>query len=471
MIQRIVDIFLTGFSFGGAYFIIQFLLPENYNHLSADPSDNILMILLIIVIWYISFNWMGMYLSYRQKSFSDFFFTILRACSMAGILLVFVLYLLQIKGADRLLIVLFLFLNIIVLTLFKLIVFKIMGRIRNKGFAVRNILIVGSKARAREFIEVVENNKASGYRILGCFDIDSSLLGQSVSEDCKVIGLVRDLEAFMRKNTVDELIFAMPLKMIEKGETYIVLAENMGINIRILPNWEIHYLMYQPKIAAIHFDNFLGIHNMILQSTPENWGALLIKSGFDYLCAGTLSVLLLPVFVLTGVLIKIFSRGPVFYKQERLGLNGRRFMVYKFRTMVKNADDILKNLKDLNEADGPTFKIKNDPRIIPYIGTFLRKTSLDELPQLFNVLKGEMSIVGPRPPIPSEVDQYSVWHRRRLSMKPGMTCLWQIEPMRNDLSFGQWMNLDLLYIDTWSLFNDFKIIILTIKVVLNASGR
>jgi lipopolysaccharide/colanic/teichoic acid biosynthesis glycosyltransferase len=182
-------------------------------------------------------------------------------------------------------------------------------------------------------------------------------------------------------------------------------------------------------------------------------------------------VVLLPVFMAIGLGIKVFSKGPVFYKQERLGMNGRRFMVYKFRTMVADADERLKELARMNEADGPAFKIRNDPRIIPWVGTFLRKSSLDELPQLFNVLKTEMSLVGPRPPIPKEVDEYSVWHRRRLSMKPGMTCLWQIAPRRNDLSFEEWMKLDLKYIDNWSIFNDFKILVLTAKAVLTGAGR
>nr|MDA3915415.1 sugar transferase [Deltaproteobacteria bacterium] len=157
--------------------------------------------------------------------------------------------------------------------------------------------------------------------------------------------------------------------------------------------------------------------------------------------------------------------------QDRLGQNGRHFMLYKFRTMYEDADERLKELEEMNEADGPVFKIKDDPRIIPYIGSFLRKSSLDELPQLFNVLRSEMSIVGPRPPIPKEVDEYSVWHRRRLSMKPGMTCLWQIAPRRNELSFEEWMKLDLKYIDNWSLFNDFKILVLTAKAVLTGAGR
>lgn len=152
-------------------------------------------------------------------------------------------------------------------------------------------------------------------------------------------------------------------------------------------------------------------------------------------------------------------------------MNGRRFMIYKFRSMPADAEARQREMKALNEADGPVFKIKNDPRIIPYIGKLLRKTSLDELPQLINVLRGEMSLVGPRPPIPAEVVEYDDWQRRRLSMKPGLTCLWQSASCRNEISFEDWMRMDLEYIDNWSLKLDFGILVKTAAVVLLGSGR
>jgi len=292
-----------------------------------------------------------------------------------------------------------------------------------------------------------------------------------VANGHKVIGLVDDLEGYLKDNIVDELIFAISLQKLKKGDRYIVFAENMGIKVRIIPDWELHYLMYRPDIATIQFEEFLGIYNMALQSTPQNEGKILIKHVFDFIAAVFLTILLLPLLLGIALCIKFFSKGSVLYKQERLGMNGRRFMLYKFRTMVENADEMLKELARMNEADGPVFKIKEDPRVIPYIGTFLRKTSLDELPQLLNVLRTEMSLVGPRPPIPKEVDEYSIWQRRRLSMKPGMTCMWQIAPDRNDLSFKEWMKLDLKYIDNWSLFNDLKILVLTARAVLTGAGR
>ena len=468
--QKILDIVITAGCFIAAYYIKRNLPGEMLGGLSTDPNYYIIL-LLIIIAWYISFKWMGMYMSFRQQPFWQFFVVVVKSCLMGMVLVSLAMYLMHIKGVSRLLIGIFLVLNIGTLTLFKYIVYKALERVRQSGLNTRNVLVVGSGRQAREVIAAVEQHRGTGYQILGCFEVDEEKMGQTVANGHKVIGLVKDLEPFLRNNIVDELVFAMPLRLIDKGDRYMVLAESMGIKVRIIPDWELHYLMYRPDIATIRFEEFLGVYNMSLQSTPPNEGQLLIKQVMDAAGALVLIVLLLPVFAGIAAAIKAFSKGPVFYTQERLGLNGRRFQVIKFRTMVEKADEMLKELAEMNEADGPAFKIKNDPRIIPWVGQFLRKTSLDELPQLFNVLKGEMSLVKPRPPIPREVDEYSVWHRRRLSMKPGLTCLWQIAPRRNDLSFEEWMKLDLKYIDTWSLFNDFKILVLTAKAVLTGAGR
>jgi lipopolysaccharide/colanic/teichoic acid biosynthesis glycosyltransferase len=189
----------------------------------------------------------------------------------------------------------------------------------------------------------------------------------------------------------------------------------------------------------------------------------------DYLGAGVGLLCLSPLFLLIILIVKITSPGSAFFTQERCGLYGRTFKMIKFRTMVKNAENLKKKLEQENEADGPVFKITNDPRITP-LGKFLRQTSLDELPQLINVLQGHMSLVGPRPPIPEEVQQYDPWQRRRLSMKPGITCIWQVSG-RNNIHFDDWMRLDLDYIDNWSLWLDIKILLWTIKEVASFHGR
>jgi len=179
--------------------------------------------------------------------------------------------------------------------------------------------------------------------------------------------------------------------------------------------------------------------------------------------------LISPVFLIIAVAIKFEDGGTVFFKQERVGLNGRSFPMFKFRTMVANAEALQASLLGLNEQTGPVFKIKADPRVTR-VGWFLRKTSFDELPQFFNVLRGEMSVVGPRPPIPSEVEMYERWQKRRLSMKPGITCTWQVSG-RNNIQFEEWMKLDLEYIDNWSLSQDMILVLKTIKVMLLGTGK
>lgn len=469
-LEKGVDIGITVFSFTAACFIKKNLLPENLDGLPGKPTITDLL-LLITVIWSISYSWTGLYLSYRRKPFSQFFIAILKSNLMGMMLVTLLLYLLHIQDVSRLLIGIFLVVNISLLSLLKFTIFKLLGKIRTGEDTIRNIVIVGSQQQAKELIEVVEKTKTTGYKILGCFDVDEMNLGTSVFNRHKVIGLVQDLEIYLQHHIVDDLIVAMPLSKLTKGNCPITLAENLGINVHIFPDVELQSLANRPGIATIQLEDFLGIPSMSLQSTPRNEGALLIKNLFDFLAAFLLVIVLLPLFLAISLAIKIISEGSIFYRQERLGMNGRRFIMYKFRTMVSDADERVKELLEMNEADGPVFKIKNDPRIIPYVGTFLRKSGLDELPQLLNVLKNEMSLVGPRPPIPKEVDNYSVWHRRRLSMKPGMTCLWQIRPDRNELSFEEWMKLDLKYIDNWSLFLDFQIMVCTIKTVLAGTGR
>jgi exopolysaccharide biosynthesis polyprenyl glycosylphosphotransferase len=468
--QKFIDIAITGLSFIAAYHIKNFMLPGPFRGLITEPNYYIIL-LAIIITWYISFSWMGIYLSYRQSLFYQFFVKIIKSVFLGMVLLNIALYIFHVQDISRLLMGLFLVINISLLTLSKYIIYKTLKQFRARGINTRNVLVVGSRERAKDVIKSVEKNRDTGYKVLGCFDIEKELLGSSVVNGHRVIGVITDLKDFLENNIVDELIFAMPMRLIDNAGRYLTLAETMGVKVRIIPDWQIDHLMYQPGIAEIRVEDFLGLYTMSLQTTPPNEGRLFIKTLGDYAIAAILLIMSIPIFLMSAIAIKLFSKGPVFYKQKRLGLSGRHFTLYKFRTMVENADELLKELKEKNEADGPAFKIEKDPRIIPWIGTFLRRTSLDELPQLINVLKGEMSMVGPRPPIPSEVDEYSIWQRRRLSMKPGLTCFWQISPRRNDLSFNEWMRLDLKYIDTWSLFNDLKLIVLTLRAVLFGAGR
>ncbi len=467
--HRLLDIFLTVLSFAGAYFIKKEILPVPFRGLLDEPDYSIL-ILMIIIIWPISFKLFGFYSPYRKQTFGHIFLKIIKAVVTNFLFLIMLMYLFKITDISRIMMSIFILLNVLLLCLSKNFIYRTLTHFRAKGFNLRNTLLVGSKEGAIEVIDAIGEHRENGYRIIGCLEVEKDKIGKSVKNGIKVIDTIESMERILLEEIVDVLIFAMPLKKIKNIEHYISLAEDMGVSIRILPQWHIRQLGYKPNIGSLQFETFLGIPTMALMTTPKDHQSLLIKNIIDYIIASTSIVLCLPVFILASITIKFSSKGPIFFKQERLGLNGRKFKFYKFRTMVVNAEEIQSALKEENEADGPAFKIKKDPRIIPIIGTFLRKTSLDELPQMINVIKGEMSIVGPRPPIPSEVKKYDNWHRRRLSMKPGITCIWQVTPNRNKLKFHDWIKMDLDYIDRWSLKLDFEILHKTIYAVLKAEG-
>jgi exopolysaccharide biosynthesis polyprenyl glycosylphosphotransferase len=214
---------------------------------------------------------------------------------------------------------------------------------------------------------------------------------------------------------------------------------------------------------------FDGFPLLSFSTTPTNEALMFVRRILDVILASFILVICGPLLMLpAAILIKLTSGGPVLFRQKRCGLNGRQFVMYKFRSMVNNAEQLRVELEGLNEMDGPVFKSSRDPRITT-VGKVIRRFSIDELPQIFNVLKGDMSLVGPRPPLPAEVARYERWQRRRLSMKPGMTCLWQISG-RNEVSFDDWMKLDLTYIDNWSLLLDLKILLKTVPVVLLGRG-
>ena len=467
-LNRFLDVLISLLAYIGAYSIRKFIFPFITTSLSDTP-DYVIIGLFMVIIWFITFIFIKIDIPSHPK-LSELILNIIKAITAGIIILVLALFLLKIRDVSRLFIGLFYIMNIITLISTKSLIFLMYKKTERSEYNKCNILIIGSKERAAGAISLINSIKDQ-YSIIGCLDTNKERIGKRIKDGVKVIGVVDEIQNMIMNNVVDEVIFAMPLYQIDNIEAYIQLIELMGIKVRIFPDWHIHSLFYEPRVAQIYFDELNGIPSMVLSSTSTRQHDLLIKFFADYLFSGFILLVLSPILLIVSLMIKISSAGPVLFKQERVGLNGRKFQVYKFRTMVKDAEEKLLKLKTLNESDGPTFKIKNDPRIIPFIGKFLRKSSLDELPQLLNVVKGEMSLIGPRPPLCSEVSQYNIWHRRRLSMKPGITCLWQIQPDRNDMSFDQWMDLDLEYIDTWSLKLDMKIFFKTIFVMLSGHGR
>jgi exopolysaccharide biosynthesis polyprenyl glycosylphosphotransferase len=261
---------------------------------------------------------------------------------------------------------------------------------------------------------------------------------------------------------IDELIYCGNADA-EKIRIMIETCEEIGVTLRLQSQ------LSPVAVSNGHLSTLENIPFITIKNTPRNSLALAWKSFSEFWISMGILFVLSPIMLFIAFMIKVTSKGPIIFRQERVGLRGRKFYIYKFRTMVYNAEKLKDQLEELNESDGPTFKIKNDPRIT-FMGRILRKTGLDELPQFFNVLKGEMSLIGPRPPLASEVEKYERWHMRRLSVKPGITCTWQIIPNRNEVVFDKWMKLDIQYIDTWSIKKDFQLFIRTIKTVLYGTG-
>jgi exopolysaccharide biosynthesis polyprenyl glycosylphosphotransferase len=466
----ILDIILIAVSFPVALYIKTNLLPEPYRGLHPAPSYQTIF-LLIIIIWYFSLKFFSVYASFRTQSYYQIAWKVVKASAAAMAMLSFAMYGLKIAYVSRLMIGIFFVLNLSLLLLTKGIVYAALSQFRRNGFNFRNLLIVGGRKRAVDVIKAVIDHMGAGYRIVGGISLDHNEVGKEIVGGIRYIDTIDRLKSILVHQVVDEIIFALPLTLVKDVGKHIATAEELGVSVRILPDWQMHQQVYKPTNARVQIEDFLNLPTIHLTTTPSDNVEFLAKIVLDYLGALFLSIALLPFFPIIAILIKLFSRGPIFFKQERCGLNGRKITVYKFRTMASDAEDRRDELENFNELDGPVFKIKKDPRIIPFLGTFLRKIGLDELPQLLNVFKGEMSLVGPRPPIPEEVEKYDFWQRRRLSMKPGITCLWQCTQNRNDVCFHDWMNMDLQYIDNWSLMLDFKILLKTAVVVLTGQGR
>ncbi|RPJ86207.1 MAG: exopolysaccharide biosynthesis polyprenyl glycosylphosphotransferase [Acidobacteria bacterium] len=276
--------------------------------------------------------------------------------------------------------------------------------------------------------------------------------------------VLANLSTIISHDPVDEVIVALPLRrrraLIEK---IVEACEEQGIMVRVRTD------LFDLRVARPQVDTIDGVPVVTIRSGPEEGWQLVLKRVIDFLGSAALLILLAPFLLLVALLVRLDSPGPVLFRQERVGLNRRRFKLIKFRTMVQEADKKQELFEALNEADGPVFKIRNDPRVTR-LGRFLRQFSIDELPQLINVLKGEMSLVGPRPLPLRDVKLIDAqWHKRRFSVKPGLTCLWQVNG-RSDVSFERWVRMDLEYIDTWSLALDLKILLKTIPVVFRGSG-
>jgi len=333
--------------------------------------------------------------------------------------------------------------------------------LRRRGRNLRNVMIVGSNRRAVSIAESLLSDASMGYLLIGFVDDVWHYQDAPAMYRNMQIGQFSDISRILRESVLDEVIISLPMASSYHMIREIMMAcHQQGILVRCEGTLFDHPTQQKENLHArlitIHGDDRDGVQ-------------VFAKRVIDIVASSFALILFSPILLCTALAIKITSPGPVFFLQERLGLGKRRFKIFKFRTMVVNAEALMKQVEHLNETQGPTFKLKNDPRITP-IGNFLRRTSLDELPQLINVLLGDMSLVGPRPlPLRDYRGFSEDWHRRRFSVKPGITCLWQVSG-RNFISFERWMELDMDYIDRWSIWLDMKILAKTLPAVVKGSG-
>lgn len=419
---------------------------------------------LLLLAWHVIFSSFGMYTSRRLARRWDELKDIVKATTLGTFLLFCSHFIFHISLIRPEFLAVFWLASTVGTILSRNVMRSLLRRLRLNGRNLRDILIVGTNARAIQFAEKMEQNPALGYRVMGFVDQDWVGMPQFQRSGYDIVCDFDGLPQFLRGNVVDEVVVTLPMRSYHSRACEIAeLCEEQGIVIRFISN------LFDLKKARSRSEEFEG-DSLITHYTGglEGW-PVVFKRAVDIVVSATLILLLLPLLLLTAIMIRLTSKGPALFVQKRLGLNKRHFGIYKFRTMVVDAEKRQKDIEHLNEVSGPVFKIKNDPRITP-LGRFLRKTSIDELPQLFNVLKGDMSLVGPRPlPIRDYQGFNEDWQRRRFSVRPGITCLWQIGG-RSSISFEKWMELDLQYIDKWSLALDLEILVKTIPAVLRGSG-
>jgi len=342
----------------------------------------------------------------------------------------------------------------VLLCVFRLAAGNVVGAIRRAFGAPYYVLVVGTGPSARRLGEALEQSARYGIQLVGFL---AELPGSLRLKSQYPVHPLEGVRTLLRQQVIDEIIFTVGNRSLTEFNDIFVLCDEEGVRTRIVMDFfpHVNSEMYLDRLGTIPLLTF--------SAAPHDEIRLLVKRVIDVALAAAAFILLFPFMLLVGVLIRLTSPGPAIFKQVRCGLNGRRFTLYKFRSMCQNAEALKAKLEHLS-VKSTAFKIPDDPRLTP-VGRWLRKFSIDEWPQLWNVLKGDISLVGPRPAVPCEVDNYEGWQRRRLRMRPGLTCLWTLEG-RDSLDFDAWMKLDMLYLDNWSLALDWKILLLTIPRVL-----
>jgi exopolysaccharide biosynthesis polyprenyl glycosylphosphotransferase len=455
----LTDVFLVSLAFLGAYEtrirLTQALHFEKVFYLDLRVGAPLL--ILSAICWVAIGYWFNVY----EKLDSAHPRVVLRdtfqQCALGAVSIVVAEFLLRLD-LSRSFLALFAIYAWMLLCLFRLNAARMIGAVR-RGFGTAHyVMVVGSTERAHQLGEALEKSSDYGIRLMGFLDEQPGEVHLSQTYEQYELSRLPEL---LRAQVIDEIIFAVDSRKLVEMEEVFLLCDEEGVRTRVVVDFFPHVN------SQVYLDRLGSTPLLTFSAAPHDEIRLLLKRFSDVLLAAAALVLLLPFMLLIAMLIRLTSPGPAIFRQERCGLNGRRFVFYKFRSMCDNAEELKASLAHLSERT-TAFKISNDPRLTG-LGRVLRKFSIDEWPQLWNVLKGDMSLVGPRPAVPEEVELYKRWQRRRLRMRPGLTCLWAIAG-RDAIDFETWMKMDMQYIDNWSLALDWKIMLRTIPRVLTGRG-
>jgi exopolysaccharide biosynthesis polyprenyl glycosylphosphotransferase len=465
---KILDLSIMLGAFGLASVVAYYQVGKTFSfaefiHMRVEVH-NLFILSGLAALWHLSFRFFGSYRSRRLSSRRSEILDVVKAASVGTVIVLVASVLFRFRIATPAFLATFWLASSGLLVGSRLALRHFLGSVRRRGRNLRNLLIVGTNARTFAFARQIDARPDLGYQLMGF--VDEAREGVE-DEYLARYGRVCDFDgfpAFLRAHVVDEVVVALPVRSLYGQAARIVaVCEEQGIIVRFISS------IFDNRLGHSHVDQFAD-YPVVTVSTGAMYGLSTgVKRALD-VCVSALALLLFaPLAGVIMLAVRLTSPGPAHFAQERLGLNKHTFRLYKFRTMVAGAEAQRDGLEPLNEADGPVFKMRHDPRVTP-VGRWLRKTSLDELPQLFNVLRGDMSLVGPRPlPVRDYAGFNEDWHRRRFSVRPGMTCLWQVHG-RSDASFERWMALDMEYIDSWSLALDVQILASTVSAVFRQSG-
>jgi exopolysaccharide biosynthesis polyprenyl glycosylphosphotransferase len=453
------DIALVAVAFAAAYHT-RAILPLEHNFF-LRPDQNALVLGFSVVAWVL----IGLWLEIYEKLDSGHPLIVLRdsarQCGYGALCLVVFEYVLRLD-LSRSFLLLFSAYAWVLILMFRLLAARLVGLIRREFAGPHYVMVVGTGERAVRLARALERSAEYGIRLRGFLAEAAGAPPAIALSENYPVRPVSDLPVVLRQHVVDEIIFAVGSESLADLEEVFLLCDEEGVRTRVAVDFFPHVN------STVSLDRFGATPLLTFSAAPYDEIRLLAKRLIDFAIAAAAMVVLAPLMAAIALLVRLTSPGPVIFRQVRCGLNGRRFTFYKFRSMCANAEEMKAAIAHLNTRDGVVFKIPDDPRLTP-IGRYLRKFSIDEWPQLWNVLRGDMSLVGPRPAVPDEVDRYQRWQRRRLRMRPGLTCLWAISG-RDNVDFETWMKMDMQYIDNWSLALDWKILLRTIPRVLTGRG-